>query len=148
MPSTYSSLHIHVVFSTKDRVPVIASEWRERLYAFIGGTVIRSEAIPEAIGGTENHIHLLLGIRPTHCPADLVREIKVASSRWIHGEIGRKRFARQQGNGVFSVGPSTVAKVRGYIDRQEEHHRRGSFQDEFVLMLQKAGVEFEERFLW
>jgi len=90
MPSTHLSLHYHLVFSTKERLPVIAPTWRERLHAYLGGTIKNMDGIPEAIGGTKDHVHLLIGLRATHCLADVVRDIKSVSSRWMHEEIGER----------------------------------------------------------
>jgi REP element-mobilizing transposase RayT len=88
MPSTHLSLHYHIVFSTKDRAPIIAAAWRDRLHAYLGGVVKNVEGIPEAIGGVADHVHLLIGLRATACLADVVRDVKAVSSRWVHEEIG------------------------------------------------------------
>ena len=97
MPSTHLSLHYHVVFSTKDRVPSIAAAWRERLHAYLGGVVRNVNGVPEAIGGIADHVHLLIGLRATACLADVVRDVKAVSSRWVHEEIGEHSFAWQGG---------------------------------------------------
>ena len=148
MPSTHLSLHYHVVFSTKDRVPLIAPAWRERLHAFLGGTVNQLGGVPEAIGGVADHVHLLLGLRATHALADVLREVKAVSSRWVHDEIGVPAFQWQEGYGKFTVGAPQRAEVRHYIARQEEHHRTRTFQEEYVEFLRRAGVEYDERYLW
>ena len=148
MPSTHLSLHYHIVFSTKDRTPLIAPAWRERLHAFLGGTVNTLGGIPEAIGGVADHVHLLIGLRATHALADVLREVKSVSSRWVHEEIGQPEFQWQEGYGAFTVGAPQCAEVRHYIARQEEHHRTRTFQEEYVEFLRRAGVEYEERFLW
>jgi putative transposase len=97
MPSTHLSLHFHVVFSTKNREPRIASEWRERFHAYIGGVARNSNCIPEAVGGVADHVHLLLGLKATARLSDLVRDIKAVSSRWVHDETGDRIFAWQEG---------------------------------------------------
>lgn len=148
MPSTHLSIHCHVVFSTKDRVDRIHPEWRERLHAFLGGVVKQEGAIAEAVGGVGDHVHLLVGLKATTRLADLVRDVKAVSSRWVHEEIGDRLFQWQEGYGAFSVSPSQRDVVREYIARQEEHHRKRTFQDEYRELLTKSGVEFEERFLW
>lgn len=148
MPSTHLSLHYHLVFSTKDRVPLIAPAWRERLHGFLGGTVNTLGGFPEAIGGVADHVHLLAGLRATHCLADVMREIKAVSSRWVHEEIGERGFAWQEGYGAFTVGAPQRAEVRNYIARQEEHHRTRTFQEEYRNFLERAGVEYDERYLW
>jgi putative transposase len=118
MPSTHLSLHYHIVFSTKGRAPVIAAEWRERLHAYLGGVVRNIEGVPEAIGGVCDHLHLLIGLRATACLADVVRDVKAVSSRWVHEEIGERAFAWQEGYGAFTVSASQRESVREYIARQ------------------------------
>jgi REP element-mobilizing transposase RayT len=148
MPSTHLSLHFHVVFSTKDRAPVIASPWRPRLHAFLGGIVNQLGGVPEAIGGVNDHVHLLIGLRATHRLADVLRELKAVSSRWVHEEIGLKTFAWQEGYGGFTVGAAHCPAVQKYVASQEEHHRTRSFQDEYLEFLNRAGVVADERYLW
>ena len=147
MPSTHLSLHYHLIFSTKDRVPIIAAEWRERLHAYLGGVVRNVEGVPEAIGGVGDHVHLLIGLRATACLAEVVRDVKAVSSRWVHEEIGERAFAWQEGYGAFTVSPTARASVRRYIANQEEHHRTKTFREELVEFLVKAGVAFEDRYL-
>jgi REP element-mobilizing transposase RayT len=148
MPSTHLALHVHVVFSTKDRMPLIAPAWRERMHAYLGGVIKNLEATPNAVGGVADHVHLLIGLRATHALAEVVRSVKAVSSRWVHEEIGLKNFAWQEGYGAFSVSPSQCEAVRQYIEGQEEHHRKKGFQEEYVDFLKKCGVVYDERFLW
>lgn len=148
MASTHLSLHFHVVFSTKNREPRISMDWRNRLHAFLGGVARNSGATPEAIGGVDDHVHLLLGLPATACLANVVRDIKAVSSKWVHDEIGDRAFAWQEGYGAFTVSPSHRDVVRDYIARQEEHHRKRTFQEEYLELLRRCGVEFDERYLW
>jgi REP element-mobilizing transposase RayT len=148
MPSTHFSLHYHIVFSTKDRIPLIASAWRERLHAYLGGILLNLNATPEAVGGTADHAHLLIGLRATHCLADVVRDIKAVSSRWTHDEMAAPKFAWQEGYGAFTVSPTHRDDVRRYIERQEEHHRTRTFQEEYLEFLHRGGVEYDEQHLW
>jgi REP element-mobilizing transposase RayT len=148
MPSTHLSLHYHLVFSTKDRVPIVTSAWREHLHAYLGGIVKKIDGIPEAIGGTNDHVHLLIGLRATHCLADVVRDIKAASSRWVHEEIGEHSATWQDGYGAFTVGAPQCEDVCDYISRQEEHHRKQTFQEEYLDFLRRGAVEYDERYLW
>ena len=148
MPSTHLSLHYHVVFSTKERRPWIDAGWRDELHRYLGGCVKTLEALPESIGGVDDHVHLLLGLRATHCLADVLREIKKASSRWIHEQKQRPQFAWQEGYGAFTVSASNLAPVREYIATQKEHHRKRPFQDEYRALLKKHEIAFDERFLW
>ncbi len=148
MPSTHTSLHAHVVFSTKDRRPWIDLAWRSRLHEYLGGLIRTAQAIPEAIGGTADHVHLLIGLRATHALATLVQDIKQTSSRWIHETINEKEFGWQQGYGAFSLSPTARDAVKAYIANQEEHHRTKTFQEEYTEFLHKSGVKFDERYLW
>ena len=148
MASTHLSLHYHVVFSTKDRAPIITAAWRERLHAYLGGVVKNVDGIPEAIGGIADHVHLLIGLRATACLADVVRDVKSVSSRWVHDEIGDRAFAWQEGYGAFTVSASQRQPVREYIARQEEHHRKWTFQEEYIELLNRSGVEYDGRYLW
>ncbi|MDR3405189.1 MAG: IS200/IS605 family transposase [Chthoniobacter sp.] len=148
MPSTHLALHYHVIFSTKDWESLILPSWRERLHAYLGGVLRNVDAILETIGGIHDHVHLLLGLRATHCLADVVRDVKAVSSRWVHEEIGQRAFTWQEGYGAFTVSPSQREVVRQYIDQQAEHHRHRTFQEEYVELLKRSGVEYDERFLW
>jgi REP element-mobilizing transposase RayT len=148
MASTHLSLHYHVVFSTKNRLPVISSTWRERLHAYLGGVLKNLNAVPEAIGGTNDNVHILFGLRATHCLADVVRDLKSTSSRWMHQEIRDYSAEWQDGYGAFTVGAPQCADVCDYIVRQEEHHRKRTFQEEYVDFLRRGLVEFDERYLW
>jgi len=147
MSSTHLSLHYHLFFGTKHHAPCIATAWRDRLHAYLGGVVKTHGGIPDSIGGVADHVHLLVGLRATHCLADVLRDIKRASSLWVHEEIGDRSFAWQDGYGAFTVSASQRENVRRYIERQEEHHRKVTFRDEYLALLQKSGVEFNERFL-
>ena len=148
MPSTHLSLHYHVVFSTKNRHPWIEPGWRDDLHRYLGGCVKTLDGIPVEIGGVSDHVHLLLGLRATHCLADVVREIKKVSSRWIHEELHVSRFGWQEGYGAFTVSHSNVLPVRKYIATQAEHHQKRRFEDEYLDLLKKHEIDFDERFLW
>jgi len=147
MPSTYLSLHYHLVFSTKSREPSIAAPWRGRLHEYLGGTIAGLDAFPEKIGGTADHVHLLVGLKATHCLADVLREVKKASSLWIHEHIRLRSFAWQEGYAAFTVSPTSRNAVQEYIANQEEHHRTKSFREELVEMLEKAGIGYDAKFL-
>jgi putative transposase len=148
VPSTHVSLHYHLIFSTKDRRRLITEAWRSRLHAFLGGAVRTCGGVAEAVGGTDDHVHLLVGLRATHCLADVLREVKAPSSQWVHETIGLGAFSWQEGYGAFTVSPSQIAAVRSYIERQEEHHRKRTFQEEYLEILKQSGVEYDERYLW
>ena len=148
MPSTHLSLHYHLVFSTKDREPFIVPAWRSRLHEYLGGLIRTANGIPETVGGTADHVHVLAGLRATHTLSSFVQDIKQTSSRWVHETIGEKRFAWQEGYGAFTVSESNREAVKHYIANQEEHHRTKSFQEEYLAFLKKHGVQYDERYLW
>ena len=148
MPSTHLSLHLHVVFSTKNRFPFITDEWRDRLHAYLGGAVRTAGCVPECIGGTADHVHLLIGMRATHRLADVVRDIKQSSSKWVHETIGSKKFGWQDGYGAFTVAASQIETVKDYINSQVEHHRKRTFQEEYVEFLERSSIEYDKRYLW
>lgn len=108
-----------------------------------------SKACPrQSAGWVADHVHLLIGLRATARLADVVRDLKAVSSRWVHDEIRERAFAWQEGYGAFTVSASQREAVREYIARQEEHHRKRTFQEEYVELLQRSGVEYDERYLW
>lgn len=148
MPSTHISLHSHLVFSTKDRVPSISADWRDRAHAYLGGIVKGLEAVPLVIGGTDDHVHLLVGFKSSHRIDYFVRDLKADSSEWIHKEIGTRGFSWQKGYAAFSVSPSGLLRVQSYIENQERHHRRVTFQDEYLSLLKSSGIEYDERYVW
>ena len=147
MPSTFLSLHYHIIFSTKDRVSSIDASWCERLHEYLGGTVNGLGGISEGVGGVADHVHLLFGLKATHCLADFMRELKKASSVWVHDEIKLPTFSWQEGYGAFTVSPTAREGVLKYVANQEEHHRHKTFREELAEFLDRAGVKYEDRFL-
>lgn len=149
MPQSYSCLHYHIIFSTKNRASVITPDIRGRLWEYLGGTIRGLHGIPIQIGGVEDHVHVLATLRQDVSPADFMRQLKAASSRWVHDTFPAARgFAWQAGYGAFTVSHSAVDAVKVYILGQEEHHRKQSFQDEFRAFLVRHGVAFNEQYLW
>jgi putative transposase len=146
MGSTFLSLHYHIVFSTKERRPFIKSVWRPNLHEYLGGTVRGLGGIPEIIGGVEDHVHLLVGLRATHCLADFMQELKKASSMWAAAKH-EKDFLWQEGYAAFTVSWTHIEAVRQYIATQEEHHRKTDFVSELKHLLNKNGVKYEEKYL-
>jgi REP element-mobilizing transposase RayT len=148
MAQTHLSLHVHLVFHTKDNRPTIREEWRKNLHVFLGGCLKTAGCIPEAVGGTNDHVHVLAGFRATHCIADVVKDIKVATSKWVHNEIGDQAFGWQGGYAAITVSPSQIPRVKRYIANQMELHSATSAKDEYVEMLNAAGVEYDAKYLW
>jgi putative transposase len=148
MPATHLSLHYHLVFSTKNREPLISADWRASLHAYLGGIVKGIKGVPVAIGGIEEHVHLLVGLRATHRLDYVLRDIKADSSSWVHKVVGRKGFEWQSGYLGLTVSPSQIARVKRYILNQEKHHRRQTFQEEYLELLKLSAIEYDERYLW
>ena len=146
MSHTYAQNVIHVVFSTKDRRKLMSEEFRPRMWAYATGICYNLGILVHAVGGMEDHIHLLLQIPPALAVAKAVLAIKSNSSRWANEE-GHK-FAWQQGYGAFSVSSSIIPTVIHYIENQEAHHRRMSFDAEFLALLKKHGIEFDPKFVF
>ena len=145
--STYLSLHYHLVFSTKHRQPIINSTWLLRLHEYLGGTVVGLGGVPEAVGGVIDHVHLLVGLKATHCLSDFLRELKKASSVWVHETIGLKSFGWQDGYSAFTVSATSLNPVKSYIRRQAAHHEQKSFREELIEMLETAGVHYDPAYL-
>jgi len=146
MSSTYTSLHYHIVFSTKERRPIIALSWRDSLHACVGGTIRWLGGVAKAVGGVADHVHILAGLKATHCLADFMRELKKATSAWS-AEQHEPDFQWQVGYAAFTVSHTHIDAVNGYIAGQEEHHRQLNFMDELVRLLEMNGVKFDPKYL-
>jgi putative transposase len=147
MSHTSGNVLLHMIFSTQGRHPLIKADFRADLFAYLGGIVREMDGTALIINGTADHVHMLIRIRPAHSPAEIARVAKTNSSRWVH-EQWDARFAWQTGYGVFSVSESHVGAVTKYIAEQEEHHRKLSFQEEYVAFLKKNKVAYDERYIW
>jgi putative transposase len=145
--STYLSLHYHLVFSTKNRQTFIKDEWAEQLHEYLGGTVNGLSGFSQGVGGVADHVHLLVGLKATLCLSDFMRELKKASSIWIHEELRQPDFAWQEGYSAFTVSATARSAVKRYVANQKEHHRHKSYREELVEMLRRGGVEFDPRYL-
>ena len=132
----------------QNREPWIEPLVRSRLHEYQGGIIRRAGGFPHAIGGVGDHVHLLVALRATHCLADVMRELKSESSRWVHDELLCRIFAWQEGYGAFTVSASQVENAKAYVFGQEKHHRQKTFQEEYVGMLKRGLVEYDERYLW
>jgi putative transposase len=150
MPQSLAKILVHSVFATKDRRPFLREKnRREELHRYIGGILNQLDCPPIIIGGVEDHVHLLCVLSRT-CPvAEMVKEVKRGSSLWLKTKgADLQSFAWQNGYGIFSIGFSQIETVRNYIARQEEHHRKVSFQDEFRELLRRYEMEFDEQYVW
>ena len=149
MAGKHLSLLVHFTWSTAGREPWISSDWREPLYAYIGGIMNNKKAKLLSAGGMYDHIHLYASLPSILSIADFVNAVKSNSSRWVHQTYRNARaFAWQEGYGAFSIGKSQVGVTVAYIRNQAEHHRHRSFQDEFLAFLMKHEIEFDPRYVW
>ena len=149
MPHSYVSNFVHYVFSTRERFPFIDQELESRLWPYIGGIARENGMKALAVGGMTDHVHALLSLPATLSVAKAIQLIKGGSSKWVHDQWPRPRkFAWQDGYGAFSVGASQVKSVIHYIDEQKEHHRKRTFEEEFLEFLEKYSVEYDPRYVF
>ena len=146
MAHTFTKNHLHVVFSTKERRKLIADNFQPRLWKYLTGICQNLELIPVAMGGMDDHVHLLFHLPPSRSLADAMRTIKANSSKWINEHV--HGFPWQDGYGAFGVSESNVQAVVHYIRSQKEHHRKMSFEDEYLMLLNKHNIEFDGRFIF
>ncbi|MCE9559884.1 MAG: transposase [Armatimonadetes bacterium] len=142
MPSTFLALHVHIVFSTKGRIPYLEGLPVERMHAYLGGVIRTHGATPLCIGGVADHVHLLVGLRGPQDVSSLVREAKKSSNKWMREENGCPDFAWQEGYSAFSVSPERLDRVRAYVENQAKHHEKKDYRAELMELLRFAGIEF------
>jgi putative transposase len=149
MANTYTQIHIHIVFAVKWRLGLIQKEWKDELYRYITGVIQNQKHKLLAINGMPDHVHILIGMRPSQSLSELVQDIKGCSSKWIN-ERGfvKGRFEWQEGFGAFSLGKSDVGNVTSYIQNQEKHHRKVSFREEFHEFLDEMSIEYDDRYVF
>jgi len=149
MPQSLSYLLTHIVFSTKDRAPVLDATVRPALHAYLATVARNADCECFRVGGVADHVHLAVRLSRTITMAQLIEELKTSSSKWLKTQSpALAAFAWQRGYGAFSVGPSDLNALLQYIDNQEEHHKTRNFQDEYRAFLMKYGIEFDERYVW
>jgi len=149
MANTFTSLHYHIVFSTKSRERWISQDIEARVWAYLGGIARENDLKALCIGGVEDHVHMLLGLPPTVTVSEAMKRIKGGSSGWMKETFpGCQGFAWQDGYGAFTVSKSQVPEVERYIRDQREHHRARTFQEEYRALLERHGIEYDERYLW
>lgn len=149
MANTYTQIHIHIVFVVKYRASLIQNDWKEELFKYITGIIKSYNHKVLIINGMPDHIHILIGMRPTQSLSDLMQDIKGSSSKWINERrFTQKRFEWQQGYGAFSYSKSEVKKVIRYIQRQEEHHSTKTFSDEYTELLNEFDIDYENQYLF
>lgn len=149
MANSYNALYYHVVFSTKDRQNLIVPEIQTELWEYFGGVAKNHDMMLIRAGGIENHVHLLLKVPASVSISKAVQTLKTVTSKWINktGKV-KTQFSWQVGYGVFTVSKSNVQAVVEYIDSQREHHMHSTFMEEYRMLLERHGIEFDENFLW
>jgi REP element-mobilizing transposase RayT len=146
---TFSQIYIQVVFAVKGRASLIQPSWENELYKYITGTVQNKNQKMLAINGYQDHIHFLIGMKPSCCLSDLVREVKKSSNKFINeNKFSKYKFEWQEGFGAFSYSHSALDNVIRYIQNQKDHHKRQSFREEYILYLKKFNVDFNESYLF
>jgi len=149
MANTYTQIHIHFVFAVKFRQGLIHQSWKERLNKYITGIVQGNNHKLLAINGMPDHIHILIGLRPSQSISDLMKDVKQGSSLWINqNKLTVGKFEWQEGYGAFSHSKSQIDAVIKYIENQETHHKKTSFRDEYLEILQKFEVDYDEKFIF
>lgn len=149
MANTYSQVNIQCVFAVKGRANLITPDIRDRVHAYLSAALKNQGAYPLAVGGWLDHVHVFFELPMTICIKDLMRDLKAHSSKWIHGEgLVKGRFNWQEGYGAFSYSHSQRDRVINYIMRQEQHHRKQSFKEEYIGFLERFKVPHEERYLF
>ena len=150
MSQSLSKIYLHLIFSTKDRIPYLTDRGlRREVHAYLAGACRDLGSPSIAVGGVEDHVHMLFYMSRTSPVSDLVAELKRESSKWIKSkDSSLASFYWQKGYGVFSISPAHVEALTSYIANQESHHRNESFQDEYRRLLRKYDVEFDERYVW
>lgn len=149
MANTYTQVHIHFVFSVKYREGVIGASWKEELYKYISGIIKANKHKLLAINGMPDHVHILIGMRPTQSVSDLMQDVKGNSSKWINEKkFLKSKFEWQEGYGAFSYSKSQLNSVISYINNQETHHKKISFRDEYLDFLRKFEIDFDEKYIF
>ena len=147
MPHSYTANHVHVVFSTHERRKQISADLKPRLWAYMAGVGRNHELVIHEVGGHDDHAHVLMSLPASKSLSSAIQTLKAVSSKWIH-EDGAREFQWQEGFGAFSVSESNMQRVQQYIQNQEEHHRKISFEEEFRALLRRHGIAFDEKFVF
>ena len=149
MANTYSQVHLQFVFAVKYRERIIQKSWKNELYKYITGIIQQHSHKMLCINGVEDHVHILVGMRPTQSVSDLLQDIKGSSSKWINTKnLVKGKFEWQEGYGVFSYSKSQIKTVATYIENQEQHHKKTTFREEYLALLKEFEVEYDEKYIF
>ena len=148
MANTFTQIYIHFVFAVQNRASLIQLEWKDQLYKYITGIVQKNGHKLIAINGVANHIHIFVGYKPHQLIPELMQDVKGSSSKWINEKkIVKGKFSWQEGYGAFSYSHSQIDQVVRYINNQEKHHKKQTFQEEYELLLKKFNIQFDEKYI-
>lgn len=149
MAGTYTQIHLHLVFAVQNRHSLIHDSWKERLYQYITGIIQTQKHKVVIINGMPDHLHIVIGMKPTQSLSELMQDIKGSSSKWINdNKLSAGKFAWQQGYGAFSYNRSQLPKLIDYVKNQEEHHKKKRFSEEYKDFLKAFEVEFDEKYIF
>lgn len=149
MAGTYTQIHLHLVFAVQNRNSLIHGSWKERLHQYITGIIQQQKHKVIIINGMPDHLHIVIGMRPTQSLSELMQDIKGSSSKWINdNKLAAGKFSWQQGYGAFSYNRSQLPKLIDYVKDQEEHHKKKTFSEEYKDFLKAFEVEFDEKYIF
>ncbi|MDX9881838.1 MAG: IS200/IS605 family transposase [Prolixibacteraceae bacterium] len=149
MANTFTQIHIHAVFAVQNRLSLINKSWQERLYKYIIAIMQKHGHKVLSIGGMPDHVHILFGFRPTQALSALIQEVKRDSSEWINKEkLAMGKFSWQEGYGAFSYSKSHISRVANYIEKQDDHHKKKTFLEEYKKILTDMGLEYDEKYIF
>jgi REP element-mobilizing transposase RayT len=149
MPNTYTQIYIQYVFAVQNRASLINEKWQTQLYKYISGITEKQDHKLFAINGMPDHVHVLISMNPKQAPSDLMYHIKRSSSLWINdNKLVAGKFSWQEGFGAFSYGKSQITDIARYIENQQQHHKKRSFIEEYIELLNAFGIEYDERYIY
>ncbi|GHU88575.1 IS200/IS605 family transposase [Bacteroidia bacterium] len=148
MANTYTQIYIHYVFAVQNRLGLIQSRWHDDLYKYMTGTITNKGHKLLVIGGMPDHVHALVSMSPKQSPSDLMADIKRSSSLWINDSLVMGKFSWQEGFGAFSYGKSQIPDIANYIETQEKHHKKRTFQEEYLAFLKLFEIEYDEKYVF
>lgn len=149
MANTYTQIYIHVVFAVKHRKSSLKNEWKKDFFAVIGNLINETGSKTIIVNGMEDHVHCFIGYKPKESISDIIQSVKSKSSRWLNksGKLNH-RFEWQKGYGAFSYSKLDINRVYNYIKNQEEHHKKMSFKEEYIDLLKRFNVEYDEKYIF
>ena len=145
---SFARLSYHIVFAMKYRKPTIKDDISERLYEYMGGILRSNKGHMIEIGGVEDHVHMLAGLSPSLAVSDVIRDVKASSSKWLTDEVQIANFKWQKGFGAFTVSYDRIKAARNYISNQKEHHKKKTFQEEYIEFLERHNIDYRLEYLF